>query len=99
MFTTSLRRTLLARPTFTASRTAFRPISQSPYLSARKDAQDKDSMKIEPNEISKSASDTEANQVEDAAFSRDKTRPEEQMKSAEKESGEQGVSFTDSQCL
>ncbi|OQO11170.1 hypothetical protein B0A48_05426 [Cryoendolithus antarcticus] len=90
MFSPSLRRSLLARPAFAAARRTTRPISQSARLAAHKDAQDKDSMKIEPNENTKSGSDPGAAAVEDAAFSRDKTRPEQQHAAAEKESGKDG---------
>lgn len=44
---------------------------------ARKDSQDKDSIVTESTEYSKSGSDSKAAH-EEAAFSRDKTRPEEQ---------------------
>nr|OQO31815.1 hypothetical protein B0A51_00717 [Rachicladosporium sp. CCFEE 5018] len=90
MFSLSLRRSLLARPAFAAARRSTRPMSQSARLAAHKDAQDKDSMKVEPNEYTKSGSDPGAAAVEDAAFSRDKTRPEEQHAAAEKESGKDG---------
>lgn len=57
-------------------------------MSARKDSQDRESMNVDPTEYSKTGGDASvSSSAEDAAFSRDKTRPEEQLKSAEKESG------------
>jgi hypothetical protein len=45
-------------------------------------------MNIDPTEYSKTGGDAStASATEDTAFSRDKTRPEEQLKSADKESG------------
>lgn len=67
--------------------TTLRQFSQTPLSLARKDAQDKDSLKPEPNEYSKSGSDDAAAAVEDAAFDPSKTKPEEAHASAEKESG------------
>lgn len=75
-------------PSFTVRRSVLtpRPFSSTARQFARKDAQGKDDMKIEPNEYSKSGSDTAAAGVEETAFSPDKTRPEEQHDHASKES-------------
>ncbi|KAF2148749.1 hypothetical protein K461DRAFT_282216 [Myriangium duriaei CBS 260.36] len=59
-----------------SSRLTARPLSISTPLCARKDAQDKDSIKVEPNEYSKSGSDPSAAQSGEA-FDSSKTRPEE----------------------
>lgn len=64
-----------------------RPFSSAPSRLARKDTQDKDSLKPEPNEYSKSGSDDAAAAVEQAAFDPNQTRPEQQQATAEKESG------------
>ncbi|KAM0707927.1 hypothetical protein Q7P35_004576 [Cladosporium inversicolor] len=88
MLLPTLRRSLL---TTRASRgplvVASRPFSQSPISLARKDTQDKDSLKPEPNEYSKSGSDDAAAAVEQAAFDPSQTRPEQEQATAEKESG------------
>ncbi|KAF2718009.1 hypothetical protein K431DRAFT_288057 [Polychaeton citri CBS 116435] len=69
----------------------IRPLHQSAFLRARKDSQDKDSMVVEPNEVSKSASDSAAAAAtEDTAFSPNETRPEEQHSKAGKEAANQG---------
>ena len=66
---------------------ASRPFSQAPIRLARKDTQDKDSLKPEPNEYSKSGSDDAAAAVEQAAFDPNQTRPEQEQATAAKESG------------
>lgn len=72
---------------------ASRPLHVSSRALARKDAQDKDSLKPEPNEYSKSASDDQAaKSMEDTAFSPDKTSPEEQLDDAGGEANSKGVS-------
>jgi len=63
--------------------------TSSRYL-ARKDTMDKDSLKPESNEYSKSGSDSGSAATDDAAFNPDKTTPEEEQSTAEGESG--GVS-------
>ena len=68
-----------------------RYFSQATNLLARKDTQDKDSMNIEPNEYSKSGSDTESARQEEAAFDPEKTDPQEQKEKAGEGTGE-GVS-------
>ena len=70
------------------ARVVARPLSYTHQLQARKDAQDKDSLKPEPNEYSKSGSDDEAARVENTAFDPNKTTPEEQHDSAGRESQE-----------
>ncbi|KEQ87170.1 hypothetical protein M438DRAFT_343545 [Aureobasidium pullulans EXF-150] len=92
MITGPLSRRLLAQQPRVLSqrpiaRVISRPLSYTYQLQARKDAQDKDSLKPEPNEYSKSGSDDEAARVEDTAFNPNKTTPEEQHDSAESESG------------
>jgi hypothetical protein len=88
MLLPTLRRSLL---TTTRARAplivASRPFSQAPVRLARKDTQDKDSLKPEPNEYSKSGSDDAAAAVEQAAFDPNQTRPEQEQATAEKESG------------
>lgn len=92
MITGPLSRRLLAQQPRVLSqrpiaRVISRPLSYTYQLQARKDGQDKDSLKPEPNEYSKSGSDDEAARVEDTAFNPNKTTPEEQHDSAESESG------------
>ncbi|KEQ74550.1 hypothetical protein M436DRAFT_44107 [Aureobasidium namibiae CBS 147.97] len=70
------------------ARVISRPLSYTYQLQARKDTQDKDSLKPEPNEYSKSGSDDEAARVEKTAFDPNKTSPEEQHDSAGRESQE-----------
>ncbi|KAK0875839.1 hypothetical protein LTR87_010359 [Friedmanniomyces endolithicus] len=92
MFTSTLRRSLAMRPITRTSRhiVATRPFHISPRQLARKDAQDKDSLKPEPNEYSKSGSDDAAAAVDDAAFNPDVTSPEEEQASAKEQSGSDG---------
>lgn len=92
MYTSALRRSLASRPAQSPFLATTRPISTSSTRLARRDAQDKDSLKPEPNEYSKSGSDDKAAKVEDAAFNPDKTRPEQQRASAQSESEDQNVS-------
>lgn len=66
---------------------ASRPFTQATPTLARKDTQHKDSLKPEPNEYSKSGSDDAAAAVENAAFDPKQTSPEEEMSTADKESG------------
>lgn len=89
--TTLLRRSI-ARPSFLPTITATtttttRPFSLSPLNQARKDTQDKDSLKPEPTEYSKSGSDDAAAATEKAAFDPSSTRPEEEQNIAGRESG------------
>lgn len=86
--TRSLRLQALRQSTVqrTITPSVLRPFSQTRIPAARKDAQGKDDMKVEPNEYSKSGSDNAAAAVEETAFSPDKTSPEEQHASAGKES-------------
>jgi hypothetical protein len=89
--TTLLRRSI-ARTSFlpsitSTSTTITRPFSQTLPSFARKDTQDKDSLKPEPNEYSKSGSDDAAAATEKAAFDPSSTRPEEEQAIAGKESG------------
>lgn len=53
---------------------------------------DKDSLKPEPNEYSKSGSDDASAKIEDAAFDPKKTSPESEHASGEAESGSASVS-------
>jgi hypothetical protein len=78
-------RVLSQRP---VARVVTRPMSYTYQLQARKDTQDKDSLKPEPNEYSKSGSDDNAARVEETAFDPNKTSPEEEHASAGSESSE-----------
>lgn len=78
-------RVLSQRP---VARVVTRPMSYTYQLQARKDTQDKDSLKPEPNEYSKSGSDDNAARVEQTAFDPNKTSPEEEHASAGSESSE-----------
>ena len=94
MFSLPFRRSPLIRPVRSQILpAAARPLHQSTCLRARKDTQDKDSLKPEASEYSKSGSDDKAAAMDDAAFNPDKTRPEEEHNSAGRESGGDGVSF------
>jgi hypothetical protein len=87
MLLPTLRRSLLTTRARAPLVVASRPFSQAPISFARKDTQDKDSLKPEPNEYSKSGSDDAAAAVEQAAFDPNQTRPEQEQATAEKESG------------
>lgn len=63
-----------------------RHISCTTIRPAHKDAQDKDSMNTEPNEYSKSGSDSQAAHTS-AAFDPSKTTPEESEAASEQQSG------------
>ncbi|KAK5133855.1 hypothetical protein LTR08_007186 [Meristemomyces frigidus] len=87
MFTRTLRRSFTTRSSFTTKHILTpRQLSTSTRLLARKDTMDKDSLKPEPNEYSKSGSDDEAAGLNDTAFDPSKTSPEEQHDSAGAES-------------
>ncbi|SMR42363.1 unnamed protein product [Zymoseptoria tritici ST99CH_1E4] len=91
MFARTLRQTSLRRTPFATGQTS-RLAASSNYTttsirSAKKGAEDRDSISTESTEYSKSGGDGAASTVEDAAFSPDKTRPEEQYDSAKKEAG------------
>jgi len=60
----------------------------TPLSYPRKDDQDKDSINTESTEYSKSGSDAAAAGVEEAAFDPKKTSPEDEKKTADKESGD-----------
>ena len=87
MLLPTLRRSLLTTRARAPLIVTSRPFSQAPIRLARKDTQDKDSLKPEPNEYSKSGSDDAAAAVEGAAFDPSETRPEEAHARAAKESG------------
>lgn len=70
---------------------AARSFQSSSRLCARKDAQGKDDLKPEPNEMSKSGSDDQSAAVEDAAFNPQKTSPEEEHATAGGEAADKGV--------
>ena len=94
MLLPTLRRSLLtSRAARAPLVVASRPFSQAPIQLARKDTQDKDSLKPEPNEYSKSGSDDEAARVEKAAFDPSKTSPEEEHDTAGRESQEVRTSY------
>lgn len=92
MLLPTLRRSVLTTRARAPLVVASRPFSQVPARFARKDTQDKDSLKPEPNEYSKSGSDDAAAAVEQAAFDPNQTRPETEQATADKESGSD-VSF------
>lgn len=66
----------------------IRPISYTSTRFARKDTQDKDDLKPEPNEYSKSGSDDAAARTSDTAFDPNTTSPEAQHDKAAGESKE-----------
>lgn len=69
-------------------RRSTRALSRTTSVAARKDTQHKDSLKPEPNEYSKSASDDEAARLDDTAFDPNQTRPEQEQASSSAESPE-----------
>ncbi|PNS21938.1 hypothetical protein CAC42_536 [Sphaceloma murrayae] len=73
------------RPLYRPTPIHIRPFTKTTHLAARKDTMGKDDLKPEGNEYSKSASDGEA--ADDTAFDPKQTRPEEQLESAEADSG------------
>ena len=87
MYSRTLRSFAIPRRHFLSAR-SFQTSSRLP---ARKDAQGKDDLKPEPNEMSKSASDDQAAAVQDAAFNPKKTSPESEMDTAGGESQQKGV--------
>lgn len=94
MFTPRFRHHLLrSHPALRSS--AIRAYNTTPALQ-QKDKKsnllDKDSINTDSNEYSKSAGDASSAATEDAAFSTDKTRPEEQHDTAAREAQQQGVS-------
>ncbi|KAI7216151.1 hypothetical protein KC333_g5015 [Hortaea werneckii] len=88
MYSRALRSFALPRRQFLAAR----QFQTSSRLCASKDAQGKDDLKPEPNEMSKSGSDDQAAAVEDAAFNPKKTSPEDEYNTAGGESEKHGVS-------
>lgn len=87
MYSRTLRSFALPRRQFLAARR----FQTSSRLCASKDAQGKDDLKPEPNEMSKSGSDDQAAAVEDAAFNPKKTSPEAEYNTAGGESAKHGV--------
>lgn len=81
--------------TFPYALLVARTFSQVPTFLARKDTQHKDSLKPESDEYSKSGSDDAAAAIDPAAFGSSQTRPEQEMASAAKESGENVSSSED----
>lgn len=98
MFRTSFSRRVLAQSFQAPITRSVRPFSQRSQTLARKDTQDKDSMKIEPNEYSKSGSDNAAAETSDTAFDPNKTSPEEQHDSAGREAEKVCASKWATQC-
>ena len=92
MLFTTLR---LSLTTFPHVLPIARSFSQAPKLLARKDTQDKDSLKPESNEYSKSGSDQAAAAMDTAAFDPRQTRPEQELASAAREAGEDVSSCED----
>jgi hypothetical protein len=84
MFLTALRLSLTGFP---YPLPIVRSFSQAPKFFARKDTQNKDSLKPESNEYSKSGSDQAAVAMETAAFDPRQTRPEQELASAAREAG------------
>ncbi|WPG98244.1 Hypothetical protein R9X50_00103200 [Acrodontium crateriforme] len=66
---------------------ATRQLHSSSTCLARKDTQDRESINVESNEYSKSGGDNATAATEDAAFNPQKTSPEEERKTAKRESG------------
>ena len=63
--------------------TQLRPISQTPYLlSPKKGAEDRNDINTESTEHSKSSTDADAAQQDQAAYDPSKTSPESEMESA-----------------
>ncbi|KAI7157467.1 hypothetical protein KC349_g5573 [Hortaea werneckii] len=87
MYSRTLRSFALPRRQYLAAR----QFQTSSRLCASKDAQGKDDLKPEPNEMSKSASDDQAAAVEDAAFNPKKTSPEDEYNTAGGESAKHGM--------
>jgi hypothetical protein len=77
---------ILSQRQYAKSIISSRPFSYTRNLQARKDTQDKDSLKPEPYEYSKSGTDDQAARVEQTAFDPSKTSPEEQHDAAGSES-------------
>ena len=79
-----LAQPLHVRPTPITITRSVRSFSQNARQLAAKDAQDKDSLKPEPNEYTKSGSDDEA-AVSDTAFDPSQTSPEQEHDSVKKD--------------
>lgn len=92
MLLPTLRRSVLTTRPRAPLVVASRTFSQASLRFARRDTQDKDTLKPEPNEYSKSASDDAAAAVEKAAFDPSQTRPEQEQASAEKQTSSDEVS-------
>lgn len=93
MFTTTFRRSL--RQPLRSTLAATRPYHASTarlQKDKKSNLMDKDSINTNADEYSKSAGDATSAATEDAAFSTDKTRPEEQHDAAAREAEQQGVS-------
>lgn len=93
MFTTTFRSSLRtpARSTLPATR-PYHASTTRLQKDKKSNLMDKDSINTNADEYSKSAGDNTSAATEDAAFSTDKTRPEEQHDAAAKEADQQGVS-------
>lgn len=85
MLFTTLRLSLLTTVPHTLP--IVRSFSPAPRFLARKDTQDKDSLKPESNEYSKSGSDHAAAAMDPAAFDSSQIRPEQELASAAREAG------------
>ncbi|CZT16540.1 uncharacterized protein RCC_02374 [Ramularia collo-cygni] len=88
MFTTTLRRNVLAPQSFALRQVAIPARNFQTSSIIRKEIESKDSINTESREYSKTGGDGAASQkTEDAAFNPDKTRPEEERESAKQQSG------------
>ncbi|KAK4507675.1 hypothetical protein PRZ48_001410 [Zasmidium cellare] len=86
--TTMRRSTLLPRTSLNRFAIAGRQFQSSTrQLASKEDLLDKDRINTESREYSKSGGDSAAAATEDAAFSADKTRPEEEHDAASRQSG------------
>ncbi|KAG0646028.1 hypothetical protein D0Z07_7975 [Hyphodiscus hymeniophilus] len=76
-------RTLCAPSRFQFKTSEIRPLSQSPYLSfPKKGAEDRNEINTESSEHTKSSTDADAAQQDQAAYDPNTTSPEAEMESA-----------------
>lgn len=81
-------RTCAFHPSTLLTSARARPFSSAPStLYPRKDSQDKDSLNPRSTEYSKTGTDDAVAENPDAAFNPNKTRPEQEKATSEKESG------------
>lgn len=87
-------RTTFFRPAVPAAR-QYHATAPQQQKDKKSNLMDKDAINTDANEYSKSAGDNTSAATEDAAFSTDKTRPEEQHDAASEEAQKKGVSGSD----